>query len=270
MRRKAVQVMLGISMCLAVAAPSSFVYAESETVEETAAEETQETTDGETESESASEEETEAESESDFIEGSAVLTDYGYEEGKLTEDGWKSSFLMMEYVPENGITMAIEDNDKLDEYYQRNGEDKMVANNEMVAMDEDGGYVQLMAEVNPNHESEEDILESFKENEGLDLSGKAKEMKIGGKTFLTSTGVIDKERYLLGVSTDQDDIALALKVKFKDSDARKAMTGCFSEIKEETDTAEETEETDASETDAAETDEVETESETETAEETEK
>lgn len=94
----------------------------------------------------------------------------------------------------------------------------------------------MTAEVNPNHESEEDILARFKENEKLDLTGKNKELKIAGKTFLTVSGVIDKERYLLGVSTDQDNIVLAVKVKFKDTDARKTLLKGFAEIKDEAET----------------------------------
>ena len=139
----------------------------------------------------------------------------------------------MEYTPEKKVSMGIDENTKLDEYYGRNGEDKKVANSEMVALDEAGGYVQVTAEVNPNHESAEDILSRFKENEKLDLTGKNKEMKIAGKTFLTVSGVVDKERYLIGVSTDQENIVLAIKVKYKDTSARKNLLKGFSSIKDE-------------------------------------
>ena len=61
-------------------------------------------------------------------------------------------------------------------------------------------------------------------------------MEIGGKTFLTVSGVVDKERYMLGISTDQDNIVLAMKVKYKDTDARKALLKGFSEIQKETET----------------------------------
>ena len=142
----------------------------------------------------------------------------------------------MEYIPEAKISIGLEENTKLDEYYGRNGEDKKVANSELVAFDEASGYVQMTAEVNPNHESAEDILTRFMENESLDLAGKNKEMEIGGKTFLTVSGVVDKERYMLGISTDQDNIVLAMKVKYKDTDARKALLKGFSEIQKETET----------------------------------
>lgn len=229
MRKKAVQLMLGLGMSLALmgttvpcfAAEETAAESETETVEETAPE---------------TEVQTETESESDFVEGSAVLTDYSYVKGEMTKDGWKSDFLKMEYVPADKVTMGVDENAKMEEYYGRNGDDKKVADSEMVALDSDGGYVQMTAEVNPNHESEEDILARFKENEKLDLTGKNKELKIAGKTFLTVSGVIDKERFLLGVSTDQDNIVLAVKVKFKDTDDRKTLLKGFAEIKDEAET----------------------------------
>ena len=218
MRKKAVQLMLGLGMSLALmgttvpcfAAEETAAESETETVEETAPE---------------TEAQTETESESDFVEGSAVLTDYSYVKGEMTKDGWKSDFLKMEYVPADKVTMGVDENAKMEEYYGRNGDDKKVADSEMVALDSDGGYVQMTAEVNPNHE-----------NEKLDLTGKNKELKIAGKTFLTVSGVIDKERYLLGVSTDQDNIVLAVKVKFKDTDDRKTLLKGFAEIKDEAET----------------------------------
>lgn len=233
MKKRAVQLLLGFGMSLAVigTAVPCFAAEETATESETAAETV-------AESESETEAETETESESDFVEGSAVLSDYSYVKGDLTKDGWKSDFLKMEYVPEEKVTMGIDENAKMEEYYGRNGDDKKVADSEMVALDSDGGYVQLTAEVNPNHESEEDILERFKTNEKLDLTGKNKEVKIAGKTFLTSSGVIDKERYMIGVSTDQDNMVLAIKVKFKDTDAKKVLLKGFTELKEDTDTAE--------------------------------
>ena len=166
MRKKAVQLMLGLGMSLALMGTTVPCFA----AEETAAER-------ETEAQ------TETESESDFVEGSAVLTDYSYVKGEMTKDGWKSDFLKMEYVPADKVSMGVDENAKMEEYYGRNGDDKKVADSEMVALDSDGGYVQMTAEVNPNHESEEDILARFKENEKLDLTGKNKELKIAGKTF---------------------------------------------------------------------------------------
>ena len=231
MKKRTVQLLLGFGMSLAVIGTTVPCFAADETA-------TESETAVETVVESESETETEAETESDFVEGSALLSDYSYVKGELTKDGWKSDFLKMEYVPEENVTIGIDENAKMEEYYGRNGDDKKVADSEMVALDSDGGYVQLSAEVNPNHESEEDILERFKAIEKLDLTGKNKEVKIAGKTFLTSSGVIDKERYLIGVSTDQDNMVLAIKVKFKDTDAKKVLLKGFTELKEDTDTAE--------------------------------
>lgn len=224
MKRKAVQLMMGVGMSLAVMGTTVPCFAEDATSVETEAD---------TQTEEVSETEAETEGKSDFVEGSAVLTDYAYEKGELTKDGWKSDFLKMKYVPEPKVSMGVDENNRLDEYYGRNGDDKKVANSEMVASDEESGYVQMTAEVNPNHESAEDVLSRFKENEMLDLAGKNKEMKIGGKSFVTVSGVINKERYLLGVSTDQDNIVLAIKMKYKDTSARKTLLKGFSVIKED-------------------------------------
>lgn len=223
MKRKAVQLMMGVGMSLAVMGTTIPCFAEDATSVET---------EGETQAEEVSETESETEEKDDFVEGSAVLTDYAYVKGELTKDGWKSGFLKMEYIPESKVSMGVDENNKLDEYYGRNGDDKKVANSEMVALDEESGYIQMTAEVNPNHESAEDILARFKENENLDLTGKNKELKIGGKSFLTVSGVVDKERYMLGVSTDQENLVLAVKVKYKDTSARKNLLKGFAELKE--------------------------------------
>lgn len=234
MKKRTVQLMMGLGMSLAVMGSTVPCFAEEAATEV----ETQAETQTELETEAVTEVTTEVATEtSDFVEGSAVLSDYAYVKGELTEDGWKSDLLKMEYVPEAKVSMGLEDNAKLDEYYGRNGEDKKVANSEMVALDENGGYVQMTAEVNPNHEGAEDILSRFMENEKLDLTGKNKEMQIGGKTFLTVSGVVDKERYMLGVSTDQDNIVIAVKVKYKDTEARKNLLNGFAGIQDE-DTAE--------------------------------
>ena len=122
----------------------------------------------------------------------------------------------------------------------------------MAAMDKDGGYIQMSVEVNPNHESATDILAKFKTEEKLELNGKDKEMKLAGKTFLTVSGVIDKERYLLAVCTDQDNVVLAMKVKYKDSSARKDLMNGFAELDETGETApENVVETEATETESS-------------------
>lgn len=223
MKRKAVQLMMGVGMSLTVMGTTIPCFAEDATSVETEAE---------TQTEEVSETESETEEKDDFVEGSAVLTDYAYVKGELTKDGWKSDFLKMEYIPESKVSMGVDENNKLDEYYGRNGDDKKVANSEMVALDEESGYIQMTAEVNPNHESVEDILARLKENENLDLTGKNKELKIGGKSFLTAFGVVDKECYMLGVSTDQENLVLAVKVKYKDTSARKNLLKGFAELKE--------------------------------------
>ena len=247
MKKKLVQAMIVFGMSMTVLgtaipcmADTSDAATQTETTSEDASDETTYESSEITENtDEASEDTTE---ESDFVEGSALLSDYDYAKGELSEEGWKSDFLKMEYVPEDGITMGVDENSKMDEYYGRNGEDKKVADSEMVALDENSGYVQMTVEVNPNRESEEDILDRFKENEELELTGKNKEMTIGGKTFLTTTGVVDKERYMVGVCTDEDDIAIAIKVKYKDTTARKTLLKGFAEVKEETEDDAESEE----------------------------
>lgn len=124
MKKRAVQLLLGFGMSLAVigTAVPCFAAEETATESETAAE---------TVAESESETETETETESDFVEGSAILSDYSYIKGDLTKDGWKSDFLKIEYVPEEKVTMGIDENAKMEEYYGRNGDDKKVADSEI-------------------------------------------------------------------------------------------------------------------------------------------
>ena len=237
MKKKTLQFLMGITMTATL-----FAGAVPAMAEESLAVETELTTEAITEqsgievtdtaeetTEAVAEEETETEA-SDFIEGSALLSDYDYKAGELTEKSWKSEFLDMQYEPGDSITMDVEDNEKLKEYHLRNGEDKQISNNEMIAKDEDDGYVQIMVIVNPNDESEEDILGRFAEEESLELVSKAKEMEIAGKTFSTCTGIKDKERFLVGVSTDMDNLAIAIKVKYKNSDARDIILDGFSTI----------------------------------------
>lgn len=223
MRRKFVQFLLGAVMAVTVMGSSMPVFAEeTETV-------TEAVTEASTEAETTAAEESET---SDFVEGSALLSDYSYEAGELTENGWNSNFFNMQYIPAKNVSMGLTENEKLGEYYTRNGEDKIVANSEMVALDKDGGYVQMTAEVNPNHEGAEDVLGRFEESEGLELAGKVKEMEIAGKTFKTVSGVIDKEHYMLGVC-EADDFVLAIKVKYEDTAARTILLNGFVAVEEE-------------------------------------
>lgn len=232
MNRKTLQVLLGVvmtstmlmstSVCMPALAEEAAVV--TETVEENeVATEADET-----------EKETEVEVSKDaFQEGSAVLADYDYEKGELSENGWESNFLDMSYTPEKGVSMGLKENEQIEEYHLRNGKDKQVAHNEFVALDENDGYVQLMAEVNPNAEKAEDILGRFAKNEELELVSEAKETEVGGKTFLTCTGVKNKEKVMIGVCTDQDDIVIALKAKYKNTDARNTLLQGFEVVEKE-------------------------------------
>ena len=180
--------------------------AETETVEETT-----EATDD------TSEEETEAETEE--VEAAALLNqhlaDISYEKGVLTEDGWESPYLNMRYVPGDGVLMGVNENETLQEYHDRNGEENAVAINELVAYTEDEeSYVQMMVEVNPNKETDEDILERFTANEALEDTTDVRSMEIAGKEFASTTGELDGDRYFLAVSTDQDGVAIAIKMKY--------------------------------------------------------
>lgn len=248
MRKKTLQFLMGISMSAMLIGGAVPAMAEEEMqlveqaveevapdaaeapAEEVAEQETQATAEQvlveAQQTEAAAQVETETEA-SDFIEGSALLSDYDYEFGKLTEEGWESSFLDMKFTPAKEMKMDLEDNEKLKEYHVRNGEDKQISCNEMVAKDDKSGYVQLMVEVNPNNESAEDILARFAEIEGLELVSKTKDIEIAGKNFKTCTGIKDKERYMIGATSDVENLAVAIKVKYKNSDARDEFLGCF-------------------------------------------
>ena len=235
MKRKMVMFLVGASVAASVFGTQLAAYAtdvETEAVTETAADqgenvETEAAAETEVETEAETEVETEAETEDDFIEGSALLTDYAYEAGELTKDGWKSEFLGLEYIPEDGISMSLDDQEKLGEYYKRHGEDRLVANSELVAKDSNGGYIQVTVEVNPNAEAAEDILGRFTELEKLELVSKVKDTEVGGLNFKTCTGIFEKEKYMIGVSTDRDDVVIAFKIKYKETESRKAILEGF-------------------------------------------
>ena len=96
-------------------------------------------------------------------------------------------------------------------------------------------YLQMMVEVNPNKEDaeQENYLENFKKIEQLELAGKTKDLEIAGKKFQTCTGIIEKEKVMLGVCTEEEGLVLAVKVKYTDSNARKNLLKGFMEIKNE-------------------------------------
>ena len=74
--------------------------------------------------------------------------------------------------------------------------------------------MQMMVEVNPNKETDEDILERFTANEALEDTTDVRSMEIAGKEFASTTGELDGDRYFLAVSTDQDGVAIAIKMKY--------------------------------------------------------
>lgn len=163
----------------------------------------------------------------------AGLFDYGYEKGVLEKDNWSSKFLKMSYIPEKGIAISASDNEALEKYHDKDGEGKQVAHNEFIARDSDKGYVQMMVEVNPNLECSEEILPRFVKNEDLELVSETKELEIAEKKFLTCTGVKNKERYLVGICTDEPYYVIALKIKYEESDNMDLFIKGFSAIKEE-------------------------------------
>ena len=162
----------------------------------------------------------------------AVLADYGYIPGSMSETTWTNDKLKLTYIPVEGVDMGISQNEELNEYYTRHGEEKQVANSEFIALGENGDYLQMMVEVNPNKEDAKQILENFKKIEQLELAGKTKDLEIAGKKFQTCTGIIEKEKVMLGVCTEEEGLVLAVKVKYTDSNARKNLLKGFMEIKD--------------------------------------
>ena len=237
MKKKIVAMILGISMagvCLSSTFSQTAFAAKDKTTAkiETAAN----STDNKEEAESEVDEKNEknqAKKEDEFIEGSAVLADYGYIPGSMSETTWTNDKLKLTYIPVEGVDMGISQNEELNEYYTRHGEEKQVANSEFIALGENGDYLQMMVEVNPNKEDAKQILENFKKIEKLELAGKTKDLEIAGKKFQTCTGIIEKEKVMLGVCTEEEGLVLAVKVKYTDSNARKNLLKGFMEIKED-------------------------------------
>lgn len=166
----------------------------------------------------------------DFVEGSSILQDYGYEKGELKKSGWKSTFLDMAYIPEDDIKMGLEQDGKLMEYYERNGTDRMVASSEMVALGKNGSYIQLMTEVNPNEESASDILGRFVNDEELEKTTKPKMRKIAGKEFLVCRGKQSDMKCTLGVSTDKKGVVIAFKTAYGSKEEKKLLLKGFSKM----------------------------------------
>ena len=169
-----------------------------------------------------------------YVKGSAILSDYGYVFGKLNEEGWENEFLDMKYEPEDSLEMGLKQNKKIADYYARNGADKQIASSEMVVLGENGTYMQLMSEVNPNNETDEEILDRFADDEELETLTKVRTRKIAGKKFLVRRGVLDGERYMIGVSTETDNIVTAFKMKYTDKTSRKLFLEGFSDMEKDT------------------------------------
>lgn len=177
----------------------------------------------------------------DFAEGSATLTGYNYVPGTLTEKGWENAALNMKYVPDGPIVMGLTENAMANEYHLRNGADKQVAVNEMVAADDRNGYVQIMVEVNPNRESAKDILDRFAKLENLELVSSTRDMDVAENNFQWCTGIRDRARYMLGVCTDVSPFVIALKVKYENMEARDALMKGFEAVEKTEAQEEETE-----------------------------
>lgn len=245
MKKKHLIAASAVMAAIAVAAPSTF--AAEEVVPDAAIEMT------EAESEAAVETEadlmdvdevTEEESESEAPEDDALLnqhlSDVGYEPGVLEEDGWESTFLNMAFIPGNGVVMGVEENKVLQEYHNRNGEENAVAASEVVAYtDDQKSYVQLMVEVNPNAESDEDILKALAANESLKDTTELRTVEIGGKNFISTTGTVGEDHYFLAVTTDQDGVAVAIKLKYVNAMKKRILTSGFEALAEDPSAVEE-------------------------------
>lgn len=168
----------------------------------------------------------------DLPAGVALLSDYGYEFGEMNGDGWTSKYLDMMYQADADVTMGVEENAAVNEYHLRNGEENMIAVNEMLAMLRNGSFAQLMVEVNPNDEQVESLLKNFARDEEVEMESKVAEMEIAGKTFQTVTATKDGDTLLLGVNTDIDNYVVALKVKYKANTSRDKLLGGFLEYVE--------------------------------------
>lgn len=227
MRRKHLMAAGVVIAALGLAAPAAYAEeAATEVSTEAVTEAATETAQDETAPE------TELETEENKIEEDALtnqhLGDISYEKGELTKEGWESKFLNMKFTPDEGIVMGMDENETLQEYHNRNGEENAVAASEMVALTEDGkSYVQVMAEVNPNGEAAEDILERFIKNEKLEEPTEVRSVSIAGKEFVTTTGELDGDHYFLAVSTDQEGVAVAIKMKYANAMKKRAFTKGF-------------------------------------------
>lgn len=232
MKKKIVIALMMTIMCTAavpVFAQETEVTTEAETTAET--EMTSETGSEETETETETETESSTEIEKESLDY-AHLNDIGYEKGTLTEAGWESDFLGMKFEPTKDMSMGVEENETLQEYHLRNGEENAVAANEMIALSSSGNsYVQLMVEVNPNGEKAEDILANMTKNEKLGETSEVRDTTIAGKTFKSVTGNLEEQKLMLAVCEDEDHV-IALKIKYENAMVKRSFLNAFSNLDE--------------------------------------
>lgn len=164
------------------------------------------------------------------IDPAALLKNIGYREGSLNKNGWFSEYFGLEYIPGDHQVMGLEENKAIQEYYKRNGEDKMVSSSELVSSIDIDNSIQLMAETNAKSENAEDVLKSYMDLEAMEDSGNITEMKLGDMVFKTAAGKVDDADVTLGVSTDKEGVVLVFKARY-DSDAHmKQLFGCFKKL----------------------------------------
>lgn len=164
------------------------------------------------------------------IDSDALLKNIGYKEGSLNKNGWFSEYFGLEYIPGDHQTMGLEENKAIQEYYKRNGDDKMVSSSELVSSIDIDNSIQLMAETNAKSESAEDILKNYMDLEAMEDSSDIADTKLGDMVFKTAAGKVDGEDVTLGVSTDKEGVVLVFKARY-DSDAHmKQLLECFKKL----------------------------------------
>ena len=172
----------------------------------------------------------------------AVLENYSYKQGTFSAEAWNSDFLQMRYIAPQGYEISADFQDKMQEYYLRNGSEEQIASNEMVVLGPDGDYMQMMVETNPNAESAYDILNQFAKKENFSIStisntsteerideNHIMKKNISGKELNYCVGNIDGEAYLLGICVNGSDPIIAIKVKSESVDGRENILSGFQE-----------------------------------------
>ena len=204
------------------------------------------------------------ESEAQKEDRMAVLKDAGFSPGILSNAGWFSEYLNLQYVPvSEKVQMNGDLNSYLQGYYMRNGEEKMVSSSEFVASMDTSNMIQLTCEINPKKQGAEEILKRFMELDDMQDAGQMETVQMGEYEFLTVSGVIDERNAVIGVSATKDGIVLEFKASYDADKNREALLKGFavldqdamkkaSERKEDETKAEETETVMADQADQAE------------------